>query len=39
MEHREFPFSNLLEAGEVPDHLSGKELLRLFVPKTSDHGI
>ena len=39
IEHREFPLSNLLEAGEFPDHLSRKELLRLFVPKTSDHGM
>ena len=37
IEHREFPFSNLLEAGEFPDHLSCKELSRLVVPKPSDH--
>ena len=39
IEHREFPFSNLLEVGEFPHHLSCKELLRLFVPKTSNHDV
>ena len=37
IEHGQFPLRRLLEAGEFLDHLSGKELLRLFVPKTSDH--
>jgi hypothetical protein len=39
IEHGQFPLSRFPEAGEFLDHLSGKELLRLFVPKTSDHDI
>ena len=39
IEHGQFPLRRLPEAGEFLDHLSGKELLRLFVPKPSDHVI
>lgn len=37
IEHGQFSLSGLPEAGEFLDHLSCKELLRLFVPKPSDH--
>jgi hypothetical protein len=39
IEHRQLPFGHLSEAGKLPYHRAGEELFRLFVPKTSDHGI
>jgi hypothetical protein len=37
VEHREFSLCDLPEAGEFPDHPSGKGLLGLLVPKPSNH--
>ena len=39
IEHGQFPFCRFPEAGELLDHLSCKEQLRLFVAKASDHDI
>ena len=39
VEHRQFPFRDLPEAGEFSDHLSDEELLRFLVPKPSNHGL
>lgn len=39
VEHREFPLRDLSEAGKLLHHLAGEELLRLLVPKPSNHDI
>jgi len=39
VEHREFSLSHLSEAGKILHHLASKKLLRLLIPKPSNHDI